>query len=418
LGEDKVTEQTIARSVFKLNRKTVRDIDIDGQRVLLRVDYNVPVKKDGSISDDSRIRASLPTINYLLEHQTKIIICSHFGRPNGKVVESMRLGFVAARLSEILKRPVTALKDCIGPEVEKFVFQMKDGDIVLLENLRFHPEEEANDPDFARSLAVLGEVYVNDAFGASHRAHASITGVADYLPAVAGFLMEKELNYMGNLLGNPAHPFIAVMGGAKVSDKIGVIENILDKIDALLIGGGMAANFLKAKGYNVGASVLEQDKLAYTAEMLKKAAEKGVKFVLPVDVVAAEKIDAAAAHKVVSIKDIPDGWVIADIGPETLKLFTAEIQAARTIFWNGPMGVFEMEPFANGTTTIAMDLAESHATTVVGGGSTAEAVEQMKLSSKMSHVSTGGGASLELLEGVRLPGVAVLLSKGYNWPGY
>ena len=384
----------------------------------LRVDYNVPTRKDGTISDDSRIRASLPTIQYLLDHQAKIIICSHFGRPNGKVVESMRLSLVAVRLAEILKRPVIALKDCVGTEVEKVVFQMKDGDIVMLENLRFHPEEEANDPDFARSLAMLGEVYVNDAFGASHRAHASITGVADYLPAVAGFLMEKELNYIGNLLDKPAHPFIAVMGGAKVSDKIGVIQNILDKIDALLIGGGMAANFLKAQGYNVGASVVEEDKLGYTGEMLKKAAEKGIRFVLPVDVVVAEKIDAAAAHKIVSIKEIPAGWVIADIGPETIKLFKNEVQSAKTIFWNGPMGVFEIESFSRGTFEIAQALADSKAITVVGGGSTAEVVEQMKLSAKMTHVSTGGGASLELLEGVRLPGVAVLLSKGYNWPGY
>ena len=413
-----MSDQTTVRSVFKFNRKTVKDIDIDGKRVLLRVDYNVPTRKDGTISDDSRIRASLPTIQYLLDHQAKIIICSHFGRPNGKVVESMRLSLVAVRLAEILKRPVIALKDCVGAEVEKVVFQMKDGDIVMLENLRFHPEEEANDPDFARSLAMLGEVYVNDAFGASHRAHASITGVADYLPAVAGFLMEKELNYIGNLLDKPAHPFIAVMGGAKVSDKIGVIQNILDKIDALLIGGGMAANFLKAQGYNVGASTVEEDKLGYTGEMLKKAEEKGVRFVLPVDVVVTEKIDAAAAHKTVSIKEIPAGWVIADIGPETIKLFKNEVQSAKTIFWNGPMGVFEIEAFSRGTFEIAQALADSKAITVVGGGSTAEVVEQLKLSAKMTHVSTGGGASLELLEGVRLPGVAVLLSKGYNWPGY
>ncbi len=416
--EDKMSDLNIAPNGLKFNRKTVKDIDVSGKRVILRVDYNVPTAKDGTISDDSRIRASLPTIQYLLGQRARIILCSHFGRPNGKVVESMRLNFVAVRLAEILNRPVMALKDCIGPEVKKVVFQMNEGDIVMLENLRFYPQEEANDPDFASALAVLGEVYVNDAFGASHRAHASITGIADYLPAVAGFLMEKELNYMGYLLDNPAHPFVLVMGGAKVSDKIGVIQNILDKVNSILIGGGMAANFLKAQGLDVGASAVEQDKLDYTREMLKKAQEKGVRFVLPVDVIAAEKIGAGAANKIVAVNDIPAGWVIADIGPETIKLFVKEIQSAKTIFWNGPMGVFEIEAFSKGTSVIAQSIADSKAATVVGGGSTAEAVEQMKLSDKMTHVSTGGGASLELLEGVRLPGVAVLLSKGYNWPGY
>jgi phosphoglycerate kinase len=413
-----VSDLNIAPNGLKFNRKTVRDIDVQGKRILLRVDYNVPITKDGAISDDSRIRASLPTIQYLLGQRARIILCSHFGRPNGKVVESMRLNFVAARLAEIINQPVTALKDCVGPDVEKVAFQMNEGDVVMLENLRFHPEEEANDPDFASSLAKLGEVYVNDAFGASHRAHASITGIADYLPAVAGFLMEKELNYIGYLLDNPAHPFVVVMGGAKVSDKIGVIQNILDKIQVLLIGGGMAANFLKAQGLNVGASAVESDKLDYTREMLKQAREKAVRLVLPVDVVAAEKIGAGVASQIVAVKDIPSGWVIADIGPETIDLFVKEIQSAKTIFWNGPMGVFEIEAFSRGTTVIAQSIADSQAATVVGGGSTAEVVEQMKLSARMTHVSTGGGASLELLEGVRLPGVAVLLSKGYNWPGY
>jgi len=413
-----VSNPNIAPDGLKFNRKTVKDIDVEGKHVLLRVDYNVPTAKDGSISDDTRIRASLPTIQYLLSQKSRIILCSHFGRPNGKVVESMRLTKVAVRLSEILNRPVTALKDCIGSEVEKFVSQMNEGDIVLLENLRFHPEEEANDPDFASALAKLGEVYVNDAFGASHRAHASITGIADYLPAVSGFLMERELNYIGYLLDKPAHPFVVVMGGAKVSDKIGVIQNILDKVEVLLIGGGMAANFLKAQGLNVGASIVEEDRMDYIHEMSRKAHEKGVRFVLPVDVIAADKIGAGAVSKVVTVKDIPAGWVITDIGPETINLFVKEIQSAKTIFWNGPMGIFEIEAFSRGTTAIAQSLADSQAVTVVGGGSTAEAVEQMKLSDKMTHVSTGGGASLELLEGVRLPGVAVLLSKGYNWPGY
>ncbi len=396
---------------LKFNRKTVRDIDINGKRVLLRVDYNVPTDNNGAISDDSRIRASVPTIQYLLDRKAKVILCSHFGRPKGKVVESMRLVRVGQRLSELLKKPVTTLKDCVGPEIESVVFSMQAGEVVLLENLRFHPEEEANDPVFARSLAKLGEVYVDDAFGASHRAHASITGVASYLPAVAGFLMEKELNFMGNLLVNPAHPFVALMGGAKVSDKIGVIQNIVDKIEALLIGGGMAANFLKAQGIDVGASALEEDKLDYTREMIKKGQEKGVRFILPVDVVAAEKIGAGVASKVVGVKNIPAGWVIADIGPETVKLFVKEIQAAKTIFWNGPMGVFEIEAFSNGTRNVAQAMADSHGTTVVGGGSTTESVEDMKLSTWMTHVSTGGGASLELLEGLQLPGIAVLLPK-------
>jgi phosphoglycerate kinase len=395
----------------RFTKKTVKDIDVNNKRVLVRVDYNVPVDKDNNISDDSRIRASLPTVKYLLDHQAKIIICSHFGRPKGKVVESMRLAPVARRLAELLGKPVTALNDCVGPEVENAVSQMKDGDVMLLENLRFHPEEEANDPNFARALAKLAEVYVDDAFGASHRAHASVTGVAQYLPAVAGFLMEKELNFMGRLLENPAQPFVAVMGGAKVSDKLGVIQNILDKVDALLIGGGMAANFLKAQGYGVGASAVEEDQLDYTKDMLKKAQSKGVRLLLPTDVMVCEKIQEGAPHKICSVKEIPPTWVIADIGPDTIKQFTQEIQRAKTVFWNGPMGVFEIEAFAQGTQAIAKALAESKATTVVGGGSTAEAVEKMGLANKMAHVSTGGGASLELLEGKELPGVAVLQSK-------
>ena len=395
----------------RFNKQTIRDIDVADKRVLVRVDYNVPVDRDNQISDESRIRASLPTLKYLLEHHAKIIICSHFGRPKGKVVESMRLGFTARRLSELIGQPVTALKECVGPEVEKAVSGMKSGDLILLENLRFHPEEEANTPDFARSLAKLAEVYVDDAFGAAHRAHASVTGVAQYLPAVAGFLMEKELNFLGKLLENPAHPFIAVMGGAKVSDKLGVIQNILDKVEALLIGGGMAANFLKAQGYGVGASAVEEDQLDYTKEMLKKAQSKGVRLLLPVDVIASEKLESGAPYRVCSVKEIPDKWVIADIGPETTRQFAQEIQKSKTVFWNGPMGVFELEAFAQGTRGVARALADSQATTVVGGGSTGEAVEEMGLAGKMTHVSTGGGASLELLEGKELPGVAVLKNK-------
>ncbi|MDD5702671.1 MAG: phosphoglycerate kinase [Dehalococcoidales bacterium] len=395
----------------RFTKKTVRDIDVKNKRVLVRVDYNVPVDKAGNITDDSRIRASLPTIRYLLDNQAKIILCSHFGRPKGKVVESMRLAPEARRLSEILGKPVAALNDCIGPEVENAVAGMKEGDIIMLENLRFHPEEEANDPGFAGSLARLADIYVDDAFGASHRAHASVTGVASHLPSVAGFLMEKELNFVGSLLENPALPFVSVMGGAKVSDKLGVIRNILDKVNVLLIGGGMAANFLKAQGYDVGGSSLELDRIDYTGEMLRKAESVGVRLLLPTDVIVSEKLEEGAPHKVVSIRDIPANWLIADIGPETIRTFVREINRGKTIFWNGPMGVFEIKAFAPGTRSIAEAMAESKATTVVGGGSTAESVETMGLASRMSHVSTGGGASLELLEGLELPGVAVLQDK-------
>lgn len=406
-----MAEKTETQVKAKFNKKTVRDINVNHKRLLVRMDYNVPIDKNGNISNDSRIRASLPTIKYLLDHHARVILCSHFGRPKGKVVDSMRLTPVAKRLSELLKKPVTALKDCAGLEVEKTVSQMKDGDIVLLENLRFHPEEEANDPNFAKSLAKLADVYVDDAFGSSHRTHASVTGVAQYLPAVAGFLMEKELNFMGRLLKNPAHPFVTVMGGAKVSDKLGVIQNILDKVDSLLIGGGMAANFLKAQGYGVGASAVEEDKLDYTKELLAKARSQGVRLLLPTDVMVCEKLEAGAPCQIVLVKDIPAAWVIADIGPDTIKRFVQEIWRSKTVFWNGPMGVFEIEPLAEGTRSIARALAESKATTIVGGGSTAEAVEEMKLADKMTHVSTGGGASLELLKGKELPGVVVLQNK-------
>jgi phosphoglycerate kinase len=406
-----MSEPTTTRPAVRFNKKTVRDIDVNNKQVLVRVDYNVPVDKNNNISDDSRIRASLPTIQYLLDHNAKVILCSHFGRPKGKVVEAMRLGMVGKRLSELINRPVLSLNKCVGMDVEQTVARMKTGDIILLENLRFHPEEEANEPDFARALSRLADIYVDDAFGAAHRAHASITGVAQFLPAVAGFLMEKELLNLGRLLENPARPFIAVMGGAKVSDKLGVIQNILDKVDALLIGGGMAANFLKAQGLNVGGSVVEEDKLDYTKDMIQKAKSKGVRLVLPSDVMACEKLEVGAACKVCSVKEVPANYLIADIGPETTRSFINEIQKAKTIFWNGPMGVFEIEAFSQGTKGVAEALAGSKATTVVGGGSTAESVEEMGLASKMTHVSTGGGASLELLEGKELPGVAVLQNK-------
>jgi phosphoglycerate kinase len=392
-------------------KKTVKDIEVKNKRVLVRVDYNVPTDKDGRISDDSRIKASLPTIQYLQKNDARIILCSHFGRPKGKVVESMRLAPAAQRLSELLGKPVQTVRDCIGPEVENAVSHLNNGDILMLDNLRFHDEEEANDPLFARSLAKMADLYVDDAFGAAHRAHASISGVAAYLPAVGGFLMEKELTFLGKLLENPLHPFIAVMGGAKVSDKMGVIENIIGRVNAILIGGGMAANFLKAQGHNVGSSVVEDDKLDYTREMLKKADAGGVRIVLPVDVVAALTVESASPRQIVSVNNIPAGYLIVDIGPETAISFVQEIQQAKTAFWNGPMGIFEIEAFAQGTRAVASALASSQATTIVGGGSTAECVAEMGLSDKMTHVSTGGGASLEFLEGKELPGVAVLLNK-------
>jgi phosphoglycerate kinase len=402
---------TRSRTMGIFVKKTVKDINVDNKRVLVRVDYNVPVDKNNEISDDSRIRASLPTIKYLLDRQARIILCSHFGRPKGKVVESMRLAPEAKRLSELIKRPVTALRECVGTEVEQAAANMKAGDIILLENLRFHDEEEANDPAFAASLARLAEIYIDDSFGTSHRAHASVTGVAGYLPAVAGFLMEKELTFLGKLLSNPAHPFTAIMGGAKVSDKLGVIRNILDKIDALLIGGGMAANFLKASGLPVGVSAVEEDKLDYTREMLALAKTKNVQIVLPVDVIIADRLESGSAIRCVAVNEIRAGWKIADIGPQTSELFVRHIKASRTVFWNGPMGVFEIDAFALGTRSLAEAMAQNSGTTVVGGGSTAEAVEELRLSEDMTHVSTGGGASLEFLEGLELPGVAVLQDK-------
>jgi phosphoglycerate kinase len=395
----------------KFNKKTIKDIDVDRKRVLVRVDFNVPVDKEGKITNDSRIRATLPTILYLKEHQAKIILCSHFSRPNGRVVESMRLKFLADRLAEYLGKPVIATKDVIGPNVKRAISRLGYGDVVLLENLRFFPEEEANAHNFSRALADLADVYVDDAFGASHRAHASVTGVAQFLPAVAGLLMDKELKFMGNLIQNPAHPFCAVMGGAKVSDKIGVIDNILNKVDKLLIGGGMAANFLKAKGLNIGASSVEDDKIDYAKAMLNKSKLKGVSILLPTDVVITDNIKNDSNIKVVKSTDIPNDWIIADIGPDTARLFADEIKLCKTVFWNGPMGVFEIGAFASGTRSVAMAMAENHGTTVVGGGSTAEAVEDLGLADKMTHVSTGGGASLELLEGLDLPGVVVLQSK-------
>jgi len=393
-------------------KKTIRDIEVEGKRVLVRVDFNVPLDmKTGAITDDSRIRAALPTIRYLVDHRAKVILCSHLGRPDGKVVEELRMAPIAQRLSQLTNLPVSTASDCIGADVEKAASTLKEGDILLLENIRFHTEEEANDPFFAQALAKLADIYVDDAFGTAHRAHASTVGIAKYLPAVAGFLMEKELKALGSLLTNPEHPFGALLGGAKVSDKIGLIQNISDKVDLLLIGGGMAATFLKAQGYEVGLSLVETDKQDLAHELMEAAKRKGISLLVPADVMVANSISAEATGEIVPIADIPTNKSIVDIGPKTVELFSQQIRQCQTVFWNGPMGVYEIPQFARGTKAMVELLASMKATTVIGGGSTAEIVEEMNLTHKMTHVSTGGGASLNFLKGKSLPGVSVLLDK-------
>jgi len=393
-----------------MNKKTVRDIDAAGRRVLVRVDFNVPQDAEGNITDDTRIRAALPTLQYLIDQGAKTILVSHLGRPKG-VTDSLRMDPVARRLSELLGRTVTKVNDCIGQEVALAVSRMQNGDILLLENVRFYKEEEKNDPDFARNLASIADIYVNDAFGTAHRAHASTEGVAHLLPAVAGFLMEKEIGYLGRALSNPERPFVAVLGGAKVADKIGVIENLISKVNSLLIGGGMAFTFLKALGKEIGKSLLDADSLDLARELMEKAKQAGVAFALPVDVVAADKVEEGASSQVVSVDAIPADMIGVDIGPETVQRFGAVIQNAKTVVWNGPMGVFEIKAFATGTEGIAHAMAASGATTIVGGGDSAAAVEQLGYADKIAHISTGGGASLEFLEGKALPGVVALLDK-------
>jgi phosphoglycerate kinase len=393
-------------------KKTVEDIEVKGKRVLLRVDFNVPLNiNTGAISDDSRIRASLPTIKYLVDHKAKVILCSHLGRPEGKVVENLRMAPIAQRLSQLMSLPVSTASDCIGQEVESKVGKLKEGDILVLENLRFHPEEEADDARFARKLARLADIYVNDAFGTAHRAHASTVGVAKYLPAVAGLLMNKELKVMEKLLHNPERPSACLIGGAKVSDKIELLQNMLKKVDMLLVGGGMAATFLKTQGYEVGHSLIEDDKLGLAKKLLQEAKEWRVPFLLPVDAVVAEEIRVGAPTRVVPITNIPSGSHIVDIGPKSIELFYSELRKCRTIMWNGPMGIYEIPQFAQGTRSIASFLSTLNATTIIGGGSSAEIVQAMGLTDKMTHVSTGGGASLRFLEGAALPGVEVLLDK-------
>ncbi|MCK4368229.1 MAG: phosphoglycerate kinase [Dehalococcoidales bacterium] len=395
-----------------MNKLTIRDIDVGSKRVLVRADFNVPLDGEtGAITDDSRIQATLPTINYLIDRGARVILCSHLGRPKGKVVEKLRLAIVAQRLSQILGHSVEVAPDSIGAEVEKAVAKLKPGDVLLLENIRFHPEEEANDASFAQALARLADIYVNDAFGASHRAHASVVGVANYLPAVAGLLVEKEIKVLGSILANPRHPFAELAGGAKVSDKLSVLENTMDKVDCLLIGGSMAATFLKAKSYQVGMSLVENDKIELAAKLMKKEAQQGVRLMLPVDVVVAAEVSAESKAEVVSVGEIPPDWRIVDIGPQTITNFSEELQRCKTIFWNGPMGVYEIAQFAQGTQAMARLLAGLEATTIIGGGSTAEAVTEMKLADKMTFVSTGGGASLRFLGGKTLPGVEALLNR-------
>ena len=394
------------------NKKTVSDIDVAGKKVLLRCDFNVPQDKEtGAITDDKRIRAALPTIRYLLEHDAAVIACSHLGKPKGEWKEKLTLAPVAERLSALLEREVIFAKDIIGPDAQSKAAALQPGQIMLLENLRFDIGEEKNSPEFAKALADLAEVYVSDAFGTVHRAHASTAGVAAYLPAVSGMLIQKELEIMGGALEHPKHPFVAVLGGAKVSDKINVINNLLEKADTIIIGGGMAYTFIKAQGGSIGTSLLEADKVEYAREMLSKAAARGVQLLLPTDTIAAKEFSRDAEPVCVSTMAIPDDMMGMDIGPDTQKAFAEAVQGAGTIVWNGPMGVFEFPAFAEGTKAMARALAESGAITIIGGGDSAAAVEQLGFADKMTHISTGGGASLEFLEGKELPGVACLMDK-------
>lgn len=390
-----------------MNKKSIRDVELAGKRVFCRVDFNVPMQ-DGVITDDTRIRAAVPTIRFMMEAGAKVILASHFGRPKGQVVEEMRLTPVAAHLSSLLGNDVRKLEDCQGADVEAAVERMESGDVILLENVRFHAGEEKNDPELAKSFAALADLFVNDAFGTAHRAHASTAGIAEYIPAVAGLLMEKEIRFMGGALSNPERPFTAIVGGAKVKDKIAVIENLLTKVDHLIIGGGMANTFLKAQGYGIGASLCEDDKLDLARTLMEQAKERGVQLLMPVDVVVADRFAADAEKQVVAIDAIPDGWMALDIGPKTVEQYHSVIVDSKTVVWNGPMGVFEMDAFAGGTIGVAKAMAACSGTTIIGGGDSVAAVEKAGVAEQMTHISTGGGASLEFMEGKELPGVAVL----------
>ena len=396
---------------MQYNKKSVEDIDVSGKKVIARCDFNVPQDENGNITDDKRIRASLETINYLLDHNAAVILCSHLGRPKGEVNMKYSLAPVAKRLSELLGKEVKLAKDVVGEDAKKLAAEVKPGEVVLLENVRFEKGETKNDAALAKAMADMADIYVNDAFGTAHRAHASTAGIADYLPAVCGFLIKKEISIMGKALSDPARPFVAILGGAKVSDKIGVIENLIDKCDTIIIGGGMAYTFSAAQGGKVGDSLLEADWESYANEMVQKAAAKGVKLLLPVDTVCADAFAPDANSQVVKAGEIPDGWQGLDIGPETVKLYCGAVAGAGTVIWNGPMGVFEFPAFAKGTEAVAEALSKTDAITIIGGGDSAAAVQQLGYADKMTHISTGGGASLEFMEGKELPGVACLLDK-------
>ncbi|HAQ06003.1 MAG TPA: phosphoglycerate kinase [Bacillus bacterium] len=394
-----------------MNKKTVKDVDVKGKRVFCRVDFNVPMK-DGQVTDDTRIRAALPTIQYLVEQGAKVLLASHLGRPKGQAVEELRLTPVAKRLSELIGKDVKKTDEAYGESVQSEISSMNEGDVLLLENVRFYSGEEKNDPELAKAFAELADVYVNDAFGAAHRAHASTEGIAKHLPAVSGFLMQKELDVLGKALSNPERPFTAIIGGAKVKDKIGVIDNLLDNVDNLIIGGGLAYTFVKAQGHEVGKSLLEEDKIDLAKSFMEKAKEKGVNFYMPVDAIVADDFSADANTKVVKIEEIPADWEALDIGPKTAEIYREVIQKSKLVIWNGPMGVFEIDKFASGTKAVAEALAGAGDTySVIGGGDSAAAVEKFNLAEKMSHISTGGGASLEFMEGKALPGVVALNDK-------
>lgn len=395
-----------------MNKKTIRDINLEGKKVLVRCDFNVPLDENFNITDNRRIVGALPTIKYLLEKNCKVILCSHLGRPKGEVKKEFSLAPVAKELSRLLGKEVKLANDIIGESAKELTSNMNNGDIVLLENVRFDAREEANDREFAKELASMAEIYVNDAFGTAHRAHSSTAGVAEFLPAVAGFLMEKEINFLGTALENPKRPFVAILGGKKVSDKIGVIDNLLEKVDALLIGGGMAYTFFKAMGYNIGNSICEEDKLELASSLIEKAKNKGVKLMLPIDNKIGKEIKEDTENKNVKVTEIPDGWQGLDIGEETIKMYEEELKDAKTVVWNGPLGLFEFDQFAEGTNSIARFLGKlENATTIIGGGDSAAAIEKLGIADEFTHISTGGGASLEFLEGKKLPGVECLLDK-------
>ncbi len=394
-----------------MNKKTVKDIDLKGKKVLVRCDFNVPMNEKQEITDNTRIVAALPTIKYLLENNCAIILCSHLGRPKGEFKSEYSLKPVAKELENLLGKEIIMANDVIGEDAKAKAQELQNGQIMLLENVRFHKEETENDKEFSKQLASMAEVYVSDAFGSTHRAHSSTAGVAEFLPAVSGFLIEKELKFLGNAVSNPERPFVAILGGAKVSDKIGVIDNLLEKVDTLIIGGGMAYTFFKAQGYEVGNSICEMDKLDLAKELMKKAEEKGVKLMLPIDTKIAKEYKADAESKTVKYNEIPEGWEGLDIGEETIKLYAKELENAKTVVWNGPLGVFEFDQFAVGTDEIAKIISKIDATTIIGGGDSSAAVKKAGLEDKMTHISTGGGASLEFLEGKALPGIECLLEK-------